>query len=199
MDFFQLIASLVSSLAWPGLLAFCLWLFREPLVSLLPRMRLMHKDWELSFKAAEETIARLPPPSVPVTEEMLEKVGRTPERKSGVEELIARSPRDAVLGSYSELETAIRDAARAAEIDAPYSETPPEIARNLAQKNVVDWPTLAAIESIWAIADHAKGDPSLVISKDDARRFRSLVEKTYLRMLEILSGQVDQLRSRRRV
>ena len=53
MNGYQFIASLVqsaASLAWPIAFAFAVWLSRRELASLLPRMRLKYKEFDVSFR-----------------------------------------------------------------------------------------------------------------------------------------------------
>ena len=53
MDERQLIAEIakaLTSLAWPAVVAWAVWLFRDQLVRLLPRMRFKYKDAEIDFR-----------------------------------------------------------------------------------------------------------------------------------------------------
>jgi hypothetical protein len=53
MDERQLIAEIakaLTSLAWPAVVAWAVWLFRDELVRLLPRMRFKYKDAGIDFR-----------------------------------------------------------------------------------------------------------------------------------------------------
>jgi hypothetical protein len=96
MDGYQLFASLFQSLvslAWPIALVLCVWLFREKLNVLLPRLRVKYGDVEASFllDQAEKDAAELPPPSTSP-----ETTQPTPEERGRFEKLAAISPRAAI-------------------------------------------------------------------------------------------------------
>src|SRR5690606_37380784 len=65
MNFLEFIASLVDSLAWPGVVCVFLWTFQERIGSLLPRLvRFKHKDTELEFSEAIERLERIEQPAI---------------------------------------------------------------------------------------------------------------------------------------
>src|SRR5690348_5490431 len=115
MSWLQFIASIVQSivsLAWPAAFVIAMWLFREKPVSLLPLLRVKHKDWEASFRLdeAEKEAAALPPAPL--------KSLPTPEEKSRFDRLAELSPRAAMLEVRAEIEAALRALALQAGIPA---------------------------------------------------------------------------------
>ena len=113
MDGYQFIAAIfqsLASLAWPIALVTCVVLFKERLHSLLPFLRLKHKDTEISFrleqaekKSAEIAQGELNPPPPDLLP--------TPEEKSRFEKVAEHSPRAAILEKRAELEQAMRSIA----------------------------------------------------------------------------------------
>ncbi|MDQ2084427.1 DUF4145 domain-containing protein [Xanthobacteraceae bacterium Astr-EGSB] len=109
MDGFQFTASIVQSivsLAWPAAFVTAVWLFREKLIELLPRLHVKHKETEFRFDQAEAEVAQI---SVPQSQPELEA---TPEEKSRFQKVAEHSPRAAILEKRAELEQALKDIAR---------------------------------------------------------------------------------------
>jgi hypothetical protein len=107
MDGYQFSAAIFSSLvslAWPAALVICVLLFRERLRTLLPFLRLKHKDTEVSFRLdqAEKESAQIDLQPTPELEP-------TPEEKSRFEKVVEHSPRAAIREKRAELEQVMRD------------------------------------------------------------------------------------------
>lgn len=110
MDGYQFTAAIFQSLvslAWPASVVAAVWLFREKLTELLPRLRLKHKETEVSFRLdqAERESAQIPKP--PPSPDLLP----TPEEKSRFEKVAEHSPRAAILEKRADLEQALRSIA----------------------------------------------------------------------------------------
>jgi len=102
VDIYELLASVISSLSWPALVAFALWMFRSDLRSLLPRLRVKYRDAELRWDTAEKDAAALPePPEIPESKP-------TPEEKTIFEKLAEIAPAAAILEVWEEVESAVR-------------------------------------------------------------------------------------------
>jgi hypothetical protein len=183
MDGYQFIASLLQSLvslAWPVAFVVAVWLFREKLTELLPRLRAKYKDLEVSFRLdqAEKEAAALPPPP---PEEADAKP--TEEEKNKFNKLVEISPRAAVLELRSELEEALLSVAQAHGIARARGQGALALTRLLRNKGAIDEKTSALLDDLRAIgnsAAHPSGDFS--ISKNDALRFGTLVNEAIRRL-----------------
>ena len=174
MDWLQFISSIVqsaASLAWPAAFVAAVWLFREKLIELLPRLTVKHKEWEASFRLdkAEAEAAALPPAPAPTPEQL-----PTPEEKSRFEQIAELSPRAAILEARAELSETVEDAA--AELGAlpikPRSLL--EGVRILRSKNIIDARTSALLDDLRVIGNEAAHNTSNELKKEDAMRFVTL-------------------------
>lgn len=107
MNGYDLVASLVqsvTSLAWPAAAVVCVYLFREKLNEILPRLHFRHKETEISFRldAAAEEAERLPQPA---SENVPEQLPIT-ERALRLAEI---SPSGLIWESWTEIESALRN------------------------------------------------------------------------------------------
>jgi Domain of unknown function (DUF4145) len=158
MDGYQFTAAMFQSLvslAWPASVVAAVWLFREKLTELLPRLRLKHKETEVSFRLeqAEKESAQIakPPPSP----ELLP----TPEEKSRFEKVAEHSPRAAILEKRADLEQALRIVAE------PYlTETSPRSLKSMSlttairvlrNHNIIDENTSALLDDLRSIGNRA--------------------------------------------
>ena len=178
MTWLQFIASLfhdVVSLAWPAALVMSVWLFRERLGELLPRLRLKHKDWEISFRLqeAEKVAEQLPPPPP-------EQAPPTPEETKGFAAIAKVSPRAAILEVRANLDGVVRSLAEAMRgtITGPGGRETPlyMLIRDLRQKEVIDEKTSEILDHLRVIGNsvaHGRGLPT----EDDAIQFGQLAER----------------------
>ena len=106
----------VAGLAWPAAFVLAVYLFREKLTELLPRLRVKHKDWEASFRLdqAEKEAAQLPPGP-----DVLPEALPTPEEKDRFGQIAKLSPSAAILEIRRELELQLRAAAVAQNLETP--------------------------------------------------------------------------------
>lgn len=102
----------MSSLAWPLVIGWAVWLFKTQLADLMPKLRVKHGEFSLDFRLdkAEEDAKALPP-----SEE--QAVKPTPEQKSRFAEPADISARAAILETRAEVEAAMQVLARAAGMD----------------------------------------------------------------------------------
>src|SRR5258708_28051159 len=98
----------LASLAWPVAFVVVVCVFRKELVKLLPRIRVKHNKWDVSFRLddAEETLRKLPPPPPPEPESE-----PTEEEDSKFEKVLEASPRAAILEARVDVEEAVRSLA----------------------------------------------------------------------------------------
>jgi len=107
MNGYALIASLFQSLvslAWPLAAVICVYLFREKLKEILPRLHLRHKETEISFRLAEaakeadELAAKEPSATAPSE--------RFPDRLLKLAEV---SPSAAIMEGWKDVEEAVHE------------------------------------------------------------------------------------------
>jgi hypothetical protein len=192
MNGYQFIAAIfqsVVSLAWPAAVVICVLLFRERLRTLLPLLRLKHKDTEVSFRLeqAEEESAKIDlKPGAPALEP-------TPEEKSRFEKVAEHSPRAAILEKRAELEQALRSiavsywAGTTTSQPSPRSMTLIDSIRILRKEGIIDERTSAVLDDLRAIGNQAAhSDDGTEFTKDEALRFGALADNTLalVRMLE---------------
>ncbi len=182
MDGYQFLASIIQSImsvAWPAALVVCVWLFREKLNELLPRMHAKYKDIELSFRLdqAEKEVRQLPAPETP-SEEASEP---TPEEQSRFDKIAKLSPRAAILELRYELEEAVRSFAAAVGAEVVRNTRAlsfGELTRILRHNALIDHHTSAALDDLRVIGNSAAhGASDTDLSAEDAARFRSLAER----------------------
>ncbi|SFI54676.1 DUF4145 domain-containing protein [Bradyrhizobium sp. cf659] len=182
MDWLQFISSIVQSivsLAWPVAFVAAVWLFREKLTELLPQLRAKYKDVEISFKLdqAEKEAAQLPPPPPGA-----EPKKASAEELNKFEQLVAISPRAAILDLRSSIEESIRALADARWPGKPYRGMWTMI-RELKNADAIDSNTFALVDDLRVIGN-AAAHPSTTTSftDEDAYRFRGLAEQIIPRL-----------------
>lgn len=113
MDILSFIASVISSLAWPGMVILCVIILRKPIAELIPLMRnIKFKDLEIEFErrldelGAEADRAELPPVPSPTTEPPTE-VGPGTSYWETIEPLSEVSPRAAIAEAWRRVEWAL--------------------------------------------------------------------------------------------
>jgi uncharacterized protein DUF4145 len=181
MDTYQFIAAIVqsiTSLAWPVAFVFSVWMFREQIAELMPRLKLKHKDTEISFRLeqAEKEAAQIPSP--PATPELVP----TPEEKSRYEQLAEHSPRAAILEKRAELEQAVRSLAQdfitGTESYSPKSMTLAAAIRVLRGNKIVDEGMSALLDDLRTIGNRAAhNDFDEVFTVAEALRFGKLADQ----------------------
>jgi hypothetical protein len=116
MSWRQFFASVINSLAWPGGIIIILLLLREPVIALLPKLRLFkYKDWQLEFgeklEKAEADASNLPPsPELDILPQMDEGNEQRFRLAADI------SPNYAVLEAWLPVEKALQDLAAAKNI-----------------------------------------------------------------------------------
>jgi hypothetical protein len=115
MNIWSFIASVISSLAWPGTVILCVILLRKPIAELIPLMRnLKFKGLEIDFGRrldeleAEADQADLPPIPPPTTEPPAE-IGLGTDYWETIERLSDVSPRAAIAEAWRRVEWALDD------------------------------------------------------------------------------------------
>jgi len=147
------------------------WLFREKLAELMPRLRLKYKDLDVTFRLteAEKEANALPPPAQPSEP--------TPEETDKFLKLADISPRSAI----QEMRTEVDDAILRFFEDKVHTENPGKSIldqiRFLRLAGFIDKTTSALLDDLRKIGNSARHDTSREFTKHDAVRYRALVER----------------------
>lgn len=171
MSNYQFIASLVSSLAWPLALVVSAFLFRRKLMELLPKLRMKYGEIDVSFRLeqAEQDARALP-------SNAQKSPVRTPtiEEKSRFDRLLELSPRAALLEARADLEEVIQRIGSAAGLDdGTFSML--QITRYLREHGLISSAVSALSDHLRALGNAAAHNARDEITKDDAIRYRGLV------------------------
>lgn len=180
MDWLQFFASLartLASLAWPAIIISAIFIFRKDIRSLLPRMRVKHKDTELSFRLheAERVVESLPPPPP-------QSPSAPPEELSNFERIARVSPRAAILEMRREIEDILK--LKAKENGLGWITSSRQILRFLRKKEVIDGTSGSLLDEVLAVGNIAAHDSSASFTVEDAIRYRGIVDHA-LRMIDV--------------
>lgn len=191
MNLYQFIALLVQSLVslgWPIAFVVAFWLFHKEIRSMLPRMRFKYKDVDVTFRLdeAEKIVKALPAPAadpVPVPE--------TREEKDKFQKIAELSPRAAILELRNELEASVVLFGLHVGLNfANPRKTLTYMIRVLRGENFIDAQTSALLDDLRVIGNTAAHDDEKSITRDDAFRYKSLVETVIARFRSIEAGQI---------
>jgi Domain of unknown function (DUF4145) len=196
MDWLTFISAIVQSivkLAWPAAIFGAVWIFRDRIEDLLPRLRLKYKDFDVSFRfeQAEKEAAELP--ILPASQAQ-----PTPEERSRFQLTAEISPRAAILETRTELESLLREVIK--EVTPQRITAIPErplsfvqMVRILRDQNMIDPGTSALLDDLRVIGNNAAHNSEAVFTKDEAFRFRELTDKA---MNGVLAGALAPSKSR---
>jgi hypothetical protein len=168
LDFFASVFASIASLAWPAAVVAAVYMFRGELRPLLPRLRLKHKETEISFRldGAEYAAEQLPAPQSPP---------ETPEERNRVEQLADLSPTAVVLEARRDLDAAIRFKANAVGLEA---ERKPivHMIRELRMRQEIPPQISALLDDLRAVGNAAAHDRNYAVTKETALRYRELAD-----------------------
>lgn len=183
MSVYQLIASLVQSLAWPVAVVLVALLLRKQLRA----FRVKHGDLDVSARLgdAESEAAKDPIPPTAATPLP------TPEEKTKFDKMAELSPRAAILELRNELEDRVLKFAKTRGTKlSPLHTNVTFVARVLRQQGQLDGVTSALLDDLRVVGNASAHDASVEFTIDDARRFRALVEIVSARLGAIEAGQI---------
>jgi hypothetical protein len=172
MDWPQFISSIVSSLVWPGFLAWLLWMLKDELKKLLPALHVKHKDWEASFRLGE---AAKEAKKLPRIEPEDQTPPPTPEEVGRFEQLLEISPTAAIVEMHAELEEAIARLWNASFRGSVKLGTINGAVRILRKNGAIDSHTSAIIHDLRTVGNTAAHTSGIELTKDDAIRYRELL------------------------
>lgn len=177
LDFFASVIASITSLAWPVAVVASVWIFRNDLRPLLPRMRFKHKDTEFSFRLeeAERTMEQLPPPA--------DSAPATPEEITNFERIARASPRSALMEMRREIEDVLKKHAEAQGYKSNWMASPRAILRRLRERDAINSTAASLFDEVIALGNVAAHDSNAAFTFEDAMRYRSVVDHA-IRMLD---------------
>lgn len=169
MDGYQFIADLFKSavsLAWPIMIFAIVYIFKEPLIKLLPYLDISYKDFKLSLRQAEQKAEALPEQKAPA--QKLEE--------SEFDKLLKVSPAAAVVQMRRELEASLMAyAEKRGMVRIPLGLH--RLSRELLSHELIDQTTAEVLTDLAQTAAAASHSSSEMISESDAIRFRDVAER----------------------
>ncbi|MCV9997670.1 hypothetical protein OE766_05375 [Pararhizobium sp. YC-54] len=173
MNYLDFVASIISSLAWPSAFVGGVWIFRNEIRPLLPRLHLRHNETEVSFRLdeAEKVVEQLPPPAADAV-----TTTATAEEISHFEKIARLSPRAALLEMCEEVEEVLRSEATRQGIRKSWMTSPRQVLRWLRTQGSIDGTAANLFEDVLAIGNIAAQDQNVTFTIEDARRYRNLVD-----------------------
>lgn len=179
LDFFASVIGSITSLAWPAAVVAAVWLFSGEIRPLLPRLKLKHKDTEISFRLdeAEKTIEHLPAPISPPTPP------ETPEEKTRFEQLARLSPNSAIVELRREIEGEVRALADATGMPGVDRTPIRHSVRLLRDKGVIGPEASALLDDLLAVGNIAAHSNEREFRADEALRYREYTD----RLIELLN------------
>jgi hypothetical protein len=173
LDFFASVIASVTSLAWPAALVASVWIFRHEIRPLLPKLRLKHKDTEISFRLdeAERALEALPPPPADVPP-------ATPEEINNFERLAQHSPQAALMEIRNEVEAALHDSALKSGWDVDGTKIgPKQLLRMLRQNNQINPVSASLFDDVISIGNAAAHGKAQNLTVEDALRYREIADR----------------------
>jgi hypothetical protein len=181
LDWLQLLASIVDSLAWPVTIGIAAYLLRRPLLELLPNLRLFKfKEFEIQFgerlERLEQELGQEPPPIPKEPRSDWELIAD--ER---FDALAAISPNAAILEAWVDIESTLQELARHRFLRANMERRPRsalQIIRELGSRQIIS-PKLASmlddLRGLRNVAAHPTADKQISLS--EARRYKDIVDQ----------------------
>jgi hypothetical protein len=173
MDWFEFIASLVNSLAWPGAAVALVLILRKPLSGIIPLLqRLKYKHLELEFgkrveEVSEKLVATIPRPTL--------RYVPSPSESRAIQ-LAEVSPRAAVMDAWREVERAVIGAAERNDLSTGKERgkvTPLRAIRSLEQAELVERDKARLLSDVRMLRNQAAHAPEFALSKDSAIEYVS--------------------------
>jgi hypothetical protein len=178
LDWLQLFASIVDSLAWPVIIGVAAYLLRKPLLELLPNLRhFKYKELDIQFgerlEKLEDKLEQEPPPEqlAPPSDLQLSADER-------FDTLVEISPSAAMLGAWINVEKTIRDLALRHNIQERRGRSMLYITRVLKSQEVISPRLAALIDDLRALRNVAAHPPvEKQISSLEARRYKEIADQ----------------------
>ena len=141
MNWIELIASLIDSLAWPVVVVYVTYILKDRIGDLIPRLKkLKHKDTEIEFEQGIIELEKSVIKGEVATQKIEEKSKELKEKYDPLMQISEVSPRSAVLESFLLVEHSIAKALKKAypEIKATQYFSPKNVEEMLKAKIITD-------------------------------------------------------------
>ena len=170
MDLLTFISKIIESLAWPGVLAFIVWLLRDDIKLLIPGLKkLKYRDFELDFeKQAEELLKEAKAAGLEAEKATKPKLINNTYT---IEHLIDLSPRLSVIEAFSWLENSIREATIRHGISTDKFFGVRNGFKNLIEKNIIDKRYLPAFNRLRQMRNDLTHNFEAEISTHSAKEY----------------------------
>lgn len=180
MDWLTLVSEVIKSLAWPVTTFAIFLIVRLPLVALIPHtqeVRFRDFVWKIgrTLDQAEDRADRAGLPDAAVTPTAI-----AAETEALAADLIAVSPRAAVLEAWTRLEAAIR---RSIGLTTTYRPAK-MLTQILREKQLLGQDAIATIEDLRALRNQVAHNPQVELDPGQAREYIRLAE----RLVSALAG-----------
>jgi hypothetical protein len=184
MNFWEFLASVIGSIAWPTAIVVSVWMFREKLGELMPLLRLKYKDFEASFKLdqAEKEAATLPPAPADALP--------TKEEKDKFQQLAELSPQAAIVEVRRDIEETLRKFAKSHNLTSSTPNSAASLIRLLRQHDLIDHSSANVLDTLRGIGNQAAHSNSSDYSIEDALRYKELAD---LVLAQLRGGAVTNL------
>lgn len=181
MDALQFIASLVKSLASPAAVIIAALLLREPLVSLLPRLRLLKfKDFHVEFGEKLEKVEAEASKLLPVVATAHDK-----KHDDRAEPVAGLPPNLAVLLAWQGVEEALKAVADKAGFRLRRGVAPSVLALAMADLDLIKPSTLKLIRELRTLRNLAvHPDEDRTITAEEAARYREIANRVVAALRE---------------
>ena len=170
MNCYELIASLIDSLAWPVTVFAVAYMFRESLLDLLKKLEKVNigKDGiELKLQKGEALIPSLA---------KVQPVATPEKEKEKFDKLVDLMPQSAILAKYAEVEASLQDLARKVGV-SPLHDSFVFIISVMCEREIIDASMTKLLENLRSIGMDVRSSVSHAsFSKSDALRYGALAD-----------------------
>jgi hypothetical protein len=184
LDWLQLSASIIDSLAWPLTVAVGIYLLRRPLLALLPNLRqFKYKDLEVQFgeqldKLEHELEQHAPP------EEVAAEPDLQPDEREKFDLLAAISPNAAVLEAWTDIERKVHILAARHNLSYRSIRYATQVLRN---KEIISPRLSSLLADLRGLRNMAAHPPAeWQITLDEAHRYKEVVDQVGYELQSIL-------------
>jgi hypothetical protein len=187
VEFMRASASIISALTWPAVVFGTVCLFRKQIEELLKRIahiRIKYGKWKFWLDQVEKTLEDVP-------ETPVDTAPLTPEEQERMSELIAESPRTAVLAMRTKLEEAIVSYAEARGLVVPGPRRNiASLIRALRKRGFIDKTISTLLDDLRSIGNSIALDVSEP-TEDEASRYKELADDV-IKQLNFLTSKVQE-------
>jgi hypothetical protein len=166
----DLAVQLIVGIAWPVTVLILVIVFRRDLANAVAKItKLRYKDFEAEFQTTLRELESQRPAELALPAATSARGRSLLDRRKEISSLTAASPRAAVMEAWVELERAILDAARRAEV--PVEKGVGTAIRLLSLRRVVSSEYAGAVERVRRLRNLAAHEPEFTLSETEAKEY----------------------------